>query len=476
MELRDYLKVLRKRALPAILVFFLAVIASGVITVLTPTSYTAKAQVFVAVSGSNQDIASALTGSNFTLQRVKSYSQLVSTPSVLGPASAAVGFTIDNKTVSASIPLDTVLISIEATDGNAVRAAKVANAVAAQLGAVVVDLETPLDGSVSPVKTKVVQTAETPKAPTAPRPLLNLALGLLLGAAGAVGMVLLLESLDQTIRTPEDVQELTGSSPIGVLPFDNQAKGSPLSALNRRSTRSEGFRTVRTNLQFVDVDNPPRAIVITSSLPGEGKTTTAINLAIAMAQSGQRVLLVEADLRKPKVGEYLGIDASQGLTNVLTFSVSLSDALQPWHRDLLTVLPGGSIPPNPSELLSSTAMANLLNELKSMFDIVIIDAPPLLPVSDAAILAGIADGALFVVRWGATRNQQAAASLEQLAAVGGRVLGTVVNFAPIGRRGYNYGYGYGYGYRSRYGRNYGYGYGHSEGDAEVTVTAHNERV
>ena len=475
MELRDYLKVLRKRALPAILVFLLAVLASGVITAITPTSYTANSQVFVAVSSSSQDIASALTGSNFTLQRVKSYSQLVKTPSVLNPASAELGFTIDPKAVSASIPLDTVLINIEATDGNATRAALIANAVAKQLGAVVVDLETPLDGSVSPVKTKVVERAETPKAPTAPRPLLNFALGLLLGAAGAVGIVLLLESLDQTIRTPEDILEVTGSSPIGVLPYDDQAKKSPLSALNRRSTRSEGFRTVRTNLQFVDVDNPPRVIVVTSSLPGEGKTTTSINLAIAMAQSGQRVLLIEADLRKPKIGEYLGIDSSQGITNVLTFSIPLSQALQPWHRELLTVLPSGPIPPNPSELLSSAAMANLLNELRSMFDIVIIDAPPLLPVSDAAILAGIADGALFITRWGVTRRQQAAAGLEQLAAVGGRMLGTIVNFAPLGRRGYNYGYGYGYGYRSRYGRNYGYGYGHSEGDAEVTVTQPHER-
>jgi len=465
MELRDYLKVLRKRALPAILVFALAVITSGVITVISPTKYTANSQVFVAVSSSSQDIASALTGSNFTLQRVKSYSQLVNTPSVLGPASAQLGFTIDPKAVSASIPLDTVLIDIEATDENASRAARIANAVAAQLGAVVVELETPLDGSKSPVKTRVVASAETPTSPTSPRPLLNLALGLLLGAAGAVGIVLLLENLDQTIRTPEDVQDLTGASPIGVLPFDAQAKAAPLSALNRRSTRSEGFRTVRTNLQFVDVDNPPRAIVVTSSVPAEGKTTTAINLAIAMAQSGQRVLLVEADLRKPKVGEYLGIDTSQGLTDVLTFTASLTQVLQPWHRDLLVVLPGGTVPPNPSELLASSAMAKLLQELKTMFDVIIIDAPPLLPVSDAAILAGIADGALFVIRWGSTRRQQVGASLDQLAAVGGRMLGTIVNFAPLGRRGYSYGYGYGYGYRSKY----GYGYGNSEGDVDVTV-------
>jgi capsular exopolysaccharide synthesis family protein len=471
MELRDYLKILRKRAVPAVLVFLLAVIASGVITLLSPTKYTANSQVFVAVSSSSQDIASALTGSNFTLQRVKSYSQLVKTPSVLGPASAQLGFTIDPDVVSASIPLDTVLIDIEATDDNASRAARIANAVAAQLGAVVVELETPLDGTTSPVKTKVVERAETPTAPTSPRPLLNIALGLLLGAAGAIGIVLLLESLDQTIRTPEDVQELTGSSPIGVLPFDAQAKKAPLSALNRRSTHSEGFRTVRTNLQFVDVDNPPRAIVVTSSVPSEGKTTTAINLAIAMAQSGQRVLLVEADLRKPKVGEYLGIDTSQGLTDVLTFTAPLAQVLQPWHRDLLVVLPGGTIPPNPSELLSSSAMARLLLELKTMFDVIIIDAPPLLPVSDAAILAGIADGALFVTRWGSTRRQQVSAALDQLAAVGGRVLGTIVNFAPLGKRGYHYGYGYGYGYRGKY----GYGYGQGEGDAEVTVTQQHGR-
>lgn len=463
MELRDYLIVLRKRAVAATLVFLMCVVGAGVITYLTPVKYTAKSQVFVAVSNVKEDISAALTGSNFTLQRVKSYSQLVKTPAVLDPASAVLGFTINPKSVNATIPLDTVLINIEVQDGSAERAARIANAVAFSLGAIVVDLETPLNGTTSPVKTNVVQRAETPQEPTQPRPLLNSALGLLLGFAGAIGIVLLLESLDQTVRTPEDIQELTGASPMGVLQFDAQAKKTPLSALNRRSSRSEGFRTIRTNLQFVNIDNPPRAIVVTSSLPGEGKSTTAINLAIAIAQSGQRVLLIEADLRKPRIGTYLGIDSSIGLTSLLTFTAPMQQVLQPWHRDLLTVMASGPIPPNPSELLASAAMQKRLEELKSMFDVIIIDAPPLLPVSDAAILTGIADGALFVTRWGYTRRAQVQTALTNLETVGAKLLGTIVNFAPVGKKSSYYGYGYGYSYSYR-GKS-GYAYGDVESEA-----------
>lgn len=465
MELREYLILLRRHAVAAVLVFLFAILASGAVTVLTPEKFSTQAQVFVSVSTPEFDLGYAAAGASYSASRVKTYAELVATPAVLGPASARLGMTINPATVSASVQPDTALVNVEVTDTDATRTAQVANAVATALDVLVRELETPLNGGSSPVKTTVVKQAETPTTPTQPRPLLNLALGILLGLAGAVTIVILLESLDQKVRTTVDVQELTDASPIGVLPFDKQAKKTPLSALSRRSTRSEGFRTIRTNLQFVNVDNPPRAIVITSAIPGEGKTTSAINLAIAMAQSGQRVLLVEADLRKPKIGEYLGIDSSIGLTSLLTFTAPMQQVLQPWHRDLLTVMPSGPIPPNPSELLASNAMQKRLEELKAMFDIVIIDAPPLLPVSDAAILAGIADGALFIAKWGGTRKAQLAASLEQLRTVGATLLGTVVNFAPLGKRGYYYGYGYGYGYRRKYGYGYGYGYGDTASDA-----------
>lgn len=451
MEIRDFIRLLRKRKWSGLLFLIVTLVGTAAITDLTPVRYTSTSRVFVAVSDANQDISAALTGSNFTLQRVKSYSQLIKTPSVLEPASESLGFKINADDVSAKIPLDTVIIEIKATDDDPTKSSRVANAVAEALGEIVVKLETPLSGAMSPVKTQVVEYGEVPISPTQPRPILNFALGILLGLAGAVGIMLLLESLDQKVRTPEDIQELTSAAPMSVLPFDKDAERTPLAALSKRSRRSEGFRRIRTNLQFADVDNPPRAIVITSALPNEGKTTTAINLALTMALGGQRVLLIEADLRRPKIGKYLNIDVALGLTDVLTDRIPLDEAIQSIQHGLLDVLPGGLTPPNPSELLGSGAMHRLVNRVKTGYQTIIIDAPPLLPVSDAAVLAGVADGAVLLTRWGKTKKEEVRASLEQLRVVDARLLGTVVNFAPMGKRGSYYGYGYGYGYSGKYG-------------------------
>jgi capsular exopolysaccharide synthesis family protein len=199
-------------------------------------------------------------------------------------------------------------------------------------------------------------------------------------------------------------------------------------------------------LRYVDVDNPPRSVVITSSLPGEGKTTTACNLAIALAQDGSKVLLVEADLRLPRVAEYLGVDGSLGLTDVLIGQTDPQAAIISWQRGLLDFLPSGAIPPNPSELLGSKHMVDLLEQFTRSYDIVVIDSPPLLPVTDAAILARVADGALLVTRYASATKENVTDASEHLHQAGARLLGTMLNFAPARKRaGYGYGYGYGYG-------------------------------
>jgi capsular exopolysaccharide synthesis family protein len=188
-------------------------------------------------------------------------------------------------------------------------------------------------------------------------------------------------------------------------------------------------------------------IAISSPLPAEGKTTTACNIALTLAQSGARVILVEGDLRKPSVGDYLGISNAAGLTNVLAGRHELRDVIVSYQRDTLAVLPSGPTPPNPSELLGSQQMRNLLTSLANHYDLVIIDAPPLLPVTDAAVLAAAADGAILVVRHGKTRREEVERALQSLTSVNAKVLGTVLNFAPRrSRRGGYDGYGYGYGY------------------------------
>jgi capsular exopolysaccharide synthesis family protein len=187
---------------------------------------------------------------------------------------------------------------------------------------------------------------------------------------------------------------------------------------------------MRTTLQFVDVDQPPRVIVITSALASEGKTTTACNLAIALAQSSLRVCLVEADMRRPNASTLMGIDGSIGLSNVVAGQIDLADALMPWHRGLLTILPAGTTPPDPTRLLGSKNMAAVLAHLRAEFDFVIIDAPPILPVSDAAVLARSTDGAVLVARYGKTRREQLTSAIADLEAVKARLIGTALTMVP----------------------------------------------
>ncbi|MDX6212189.1 MAG: tyrosine-protein kinase, partial [Frankiales bacterium] len=186
-------------------------------------------------------------------------------------------------------------------------------------------------------------------------------------------------------------------------------------------------------------------IVITSSIPQEGKSTTTANLAITLAQAGLKVVLVEADLRRPKLMQYLGVEGAVGLTSVLIGRVTLDDALQPWGNGSLMVLPSGPTPPNPSELLGSQGMAELIASLEQQADIVLVDAPPLLPVTDAAVLAKICDGALLIVRHGTTTREQVTRAAESLRVVDAHLIGNVLNMAPAkGPDAYGYGYAYRY--------------------------------
>ena len=246
-----------------------------------------------------------------------------------------------------------------------------------------------------------------------------------------LGLALIRDLLDTTIKSEKDCAAVTDATVIGSIAFDADAPKHPLIVqADPHSPRAEAFRTLRTNLQFVDADNHPRSIVFTSSLPGEGKTTTTANLAITMAAGGARVCVVEGDLRRPRLLEYMGMDGSLGLTNVLIGQADLSDVLQQFTDTGVYVLGAGSVPPNPSELLGSSAMIKILRELESRFDIVIIDTPPLLPVTDAAVLSTIVGGTVVVVGAGRVDRDHLAKSLQSLDVVKGRVLGLVLNRVP----------------------------------------------
>ena len=310
-------------------------------------------------------------------------------------------------------------------------AAQVADAVGRQFTKTVADLESVSAGQSSPVKVTVVSAPTVPTVPISPKPVRNLALGVVLGLLLGLGLALLRDLLDTTIKNEKDCSEVTDATVIGGIAFDPDASKNPLIVqADPHSPRAEAFRTLRTNLQFVDAANHPASIVFTSSVPGEGKTTTTANLAITMAAGGARICVVEGDLRRPRLLEYMGMDGTLGLTNVLIGACELSDVIQQFAGGSVYVVGAGSVPPNPSELLGSAAMRETLRELESRFDVVIIDTPPLLPVTDAAVLSTIAGGTVVIVGAGRVDRDHLARSLQTLEAVKGRVLGLVLNMIP----------------------------------------------
>jgi capsular exopolysaccharide synthesis family protein len=324
-------------------------------------------------------------------------------------------------------------------------AAQIANAIAVQMATMIESIEAPKEGGTSPIKVSLLRPATTPSSPSAPLTNLSVALGLVVGLVVGIVLAVVREQFDITVKSAQDAQAIAGVGVIGLVGNNPKSGKEPLIALQSRAARAEAFRTIRTNLQFTDVDHPPKRIVISSAIAGEGKSVTACNLAIALAQAGKRVCLVEADLRRPKVAEYLGIEGSVGLTNVLAGQLSLDDALIGWNDGLVTVLSAGTIPPDPSELLSSKHMESVLASLSERFDTLLIDAPPLLPVTDAAILARQADGALLIARHGHVKKDQLRDAAEALRMAKARLIGVVLTFVPVRGSGTNYAQLHGYG-------------------------------
>jgi receptor protein-tyrosine kinase len=217
---------------------------------------------------------------------------------------------------------------------------------------------------------------------------------------------------------------------IGVVLRDPALESKHVLDRTKMTAVAEDYRHLRANLQFIDVDQPPKVIMVSSAIPSEGKTTVVINLAVALAETGRKVTVVEADLRRPRITRYLGMVGGVGLTNVLAGTADLTDVTQYYGEHGLAVIAAGPTPPNPGELMASASMAEVLDKLRASNDFVLVDAPPLLPVADATGLAVVVDGVLLSVRYGATRSDQ----LEQAAAivqrVGAKMLGVILNFVP----------------------------------------------
>lgn len=410
----------------------LGMLAAVTFSALAPVMYTATATSFVTVpDGEDSGQGDMFQGSQFVVQRVKSYASLSASPDVLKPVIADLGLEMTTselrRAITVSSPPETALLEIAVTDPSSSRSAAIANAVSVEMGRIIEGLETPRGTDNATVRVTLTQPANPPVKPSSPRTLLNVLLATMGGLALGFVAALVRHHRDRRIKSAEPIHVLTGMSPLGSTLYEKDAAKRPLVALDSRSVSAERFRSIRTALKFASVDHGLRHFVVSSPLAGVGKTTVACNLAISWAQTGASVCLVEADLRRPSVARLLGLDGSVGLTDVLLDEAKLDEVLIPWHHNSLTVLSAGSLPPDPAALLGSSAMQDLVSTLREQFDVVIYDSPPLLSVTDAAVLSEALDGMVLVVRWGQTSRDDLGTTIDMIRRDRLHLLGTILS-------------------------------------------------
>ncbi|MGN0041356.1 MULTISPECIES: polysaccharide biosynthesis tyrosine autokinase [unclassified Rhodococcus (in: high G+C Gram-positive bacteria)] len=449
MEVHDYVRILQARWKIIAVVTIVAVLAALTVSLLTTPQYEAKTRLFVSTT-SGASVQEIYQGNLFSQQRVASYTELLAGTTLAQRALDELGITdmtpgeLAARVTASSTP-DTVLIDTALTDESPERARDLANALSDEFVVMARELETPESGGEPTARVVVEQYAATPSTPVVPKTSRNVALGLAVGLLLGIALAVLRDRLDNTVKDRNTIEEIAGTGVVGVIPMEKARHEEPaITFADSNSGDAEAYRELRTNLQFLEVDNPPRVLVFTSSVPTEGKTTTAINTALVLAEAGKPVVLVEADLRRPRVSKYLGVLGDAGLSTVLAHQASLDAVLQSTRFDSLWVLAAGALPPNPSELLGSAQTEEVVTDLRSRFDYVVIDAPPLLPVTDAAILTRIADGALLIARYGKTTRDQFGRAIGNLKAVDATLLGTILTMVPTKGRGASYEYRYYY--------------------------------
>ena len=492
LELRDYLGVVRRRKGTIALSVLVAVSVALVASFLQTPTYEGKAEVLLQAR-STESLFDPNTGERLDRARVVDTEiKVLKSQPVRDAVAEELGAAPD---VSAEAAGETDVIEVRAASTDAKRAATVANAYASayidfrrkqavddvlgaaqQIQGKVGDLQKQIDalppgaqkdslvGQQALFKQKLdelqvdaalktggaqlVTQAATPTSPIRPTPLRNGLLALVLGLILGLGLAFLVEYLDDSVKTKDDLQRVAPDVPvIGLIPAVANWKPTDeprvVSLLDPKSPAAEAYRTVRTSIQFLTLERPMRTLQVTSPSAQEGKSTTLANLGVALARAGQRVVVVCCDLRRPRIHEFFGLQNTTGFTSVLLGKVPLSAALQPVaDQPRLSLLSSGPLPPNPSELLSSRRTIDVLTSLQAEADIVLIDSPPVLPVTDALVLSGRVDATLLVCVAGATTRKDAARAVELLQQIDAPLVGTVLNGVTA-----DSGYGYDYGYR-----------------------------
>jgi capsular exopolysaccharide synthesis family protein len=417
--------------------------AWGVSRLMTPV-YQASATLLVNQTQTPGTIAynDILTSERLT----KTYRELITQRPVLEDVVADLGIEPDAgglaSLISVEVVRDTQLLRLSVETSDPQLARRLANATARSF----IDANES-DSLTRPGSVSIVEPAVTPGAPVRPRTSVNAMLGAFAGLLLAAALALVFEYLDDTVKTAEDVEAAAGLSTLGGVarfPRARSARQGLIAASTHRTAAAEAYKVLRTNVQFSTVDQPARTLLVSSANPGEGKTTTSANLAVAIAQTGQRVVVVDADLRRPSLHRVFGLGNQAGLTNaLLSRDQDLSAFIQRTPIENLAVVTSGPLPPNPSELLSSRRLDGVLDALRKQADIVIFDSPPTLAVADATILAAKTDAVMLVIDAGRTRAMALQRAQEALSRSKTRILGAVLNkLTERGRGAYYYNYYY----------------------------------
>lgn len=444
MELQDYLRIVRHYWRSFLSTALLCISLAAGFTLLQSPTYTASSSIFLSVEGGGT--AGELSqGASYAERQVKSYVNVATTAMVLQPVIDDLGLELTPaqlaKRMTVSSPTATSVIDIAVNDGDPELATRIANAVAASLQQAVVELTPEGPDGTGMVAASVIDPAVVPSTPTSPRPANNLALGALLGMLLGFGQALLRSLLDTRLRSAEDIAELTDAPVLASIGHVDTTAGRVVDPDGHHWAHGEAYRRLRTNVGFVGLGGERRpSMVVTSAVASEGKTETVVNLARVLARAGDSVLLIDADLRRHSVAARMGLDSQLGLSDVLTGRGSLKDLTIELDSHL-SVLPAGTVPPNPSELLGSEAMAHLLATVERQYDYILFDTPPLLPVTDAVVLAAQTGGAIVVARSGVVRRPQLETALDLLEAGSVTLLGFVLNDVPASRTGGYGGYG-----------------------------------
>lgn len=425
MTFLEYLALLQRRWRAWVSMIVVGLLLGAGLSLLAEEAYVAVATSFVTVA--DEEAAGAgevFQGSQFVTQRMVSYAALSTSPTVVDGVIDELGIDVTprelRQMVDVSSPTGTVMLEVAVEHPDPEQAALIADTLSLQLADLIEELETPRGLAASSVEVVLTHPANVPVEPSSPRVRLNLLLGGLVGAAAGILLALLREHADRRLRSAADVRAVTGSAPLGSTLALREAPA--LVALQPRSAPAERYRAVKAALKVAH--GRASDIALTSPTERDGREVETANLALTWALGGARVCVVDADLRRSALSRLLAVDDDAGLADVLVGDRELAAVLTPWRDGALTVLPAGFAPDDPAELLGSEAMALLVAELRSRFDLVLYDVGPT-EVADAAVVARALDGAVVVVRAGTTTRDELADCLETLREARVTLLGTI---------------------------------------------------